>query len=88
MAEEGVDLGELAARREEMTSAGRTVVWVAVDGRAAGLIGLADAPRPTSAPASANAVTASMMRQPWPRQTLGSRSALGPTSPSKPPTSC
>ena len=51
MAEEGVDLGELAARREEMTSAGRTVVWVAVDGRAAGLIGLADAPRPTSAAA-------------------------------------
>ena len=51
MAEEGVDLGELAARREEMTSAGRTVVWVAVDGRAAGLIGLADALRPTSAAA-------------------------------------
>jgi Cu2+-exporting ATPase len=51
MAEEGVDLGELAARREEMTSAGRTVVWVAVDGRAAGLIGIADTPRPTSAAA-------------------------------------
>ena len=51
MAEEGVDLGELAARREEMTSAGRTVVWVAVDGRAAALIGIADTPRSTSAAA-------------------------------------
>jgi P-type Cu2+ transporter len=48
---EGVDLGALAARREELTSAGRTVVWVAVDGRAAALIGIADAPRPTSAAA-------------------------------------
>src|SRR5215831_3389770 len=51
MDEEGVDLNVLAARREDMTSAGRTVVWVAVDGRAAGLIGIADAPRPTSAAA-------------------------------------
>src|SRR5262249_18653905 len=51
MDEEGVDLRVLAARREEMTSAGRTVVLVAVDGRAAGLIGIADAPRPTSAAA-------------------------------------
>jgi Cu2+-exporting ATPase len=34
-----------------MASAGRTVVWVAVDGRAAALIGIADAPRPTSAAA-------------------------------------
>jgi Cu2+-exporting ATPase len=48
---EDVDLGKLAARREEMTSAGQTVVWVAVDGRAAALIGIADAPRPTSAAA-------------------------------------
>jgi Cu2+-exporting ATPase len=48
---EGVDLGALAGRREQMTSAGRTVVWVAVDGRAAALIGIADAPRPTSAAA-------------------------------------
>jgi Cu2+-exporting ATPase len=51
MDEEGVDLGALASRREEMTSAGRTVVWVAIDGRAVGLIGIADAPRPTSAAA-------------------------------------
>jgi Cu2+-exporting ATPase len=47
----GVDLGALASRGKEMTSAGRTVVWVAVDGRAAALIGIADAPRPTSAAA-------------------------------------
>ncbi len=48
---ESIDPGELASRREEMTSAGRTVVWVAVDGRAVALIGIADAPRPTSAAA-------------------------------------
>jgi Cu2+-exporting ATPase len=48
---EGVDLGALAARREEMTTAGRTVVWVAIDGWAAALIGIADAPWPTSAAA-------------------------------------
>jgi Cu2+-exporting ATPase len=51
MDRERIDLGALAGRREEMTSAGRTVVWVAVDGRAAALIGIADAPRPTSAAA-------------------------------------
>ena len=48
---DGVDLGALAGRREEMASAGRTVVCVAVDGRAVALIGIADAPRPTSAAA-------------------------------------
>jgi Cu2+-exporting ATPase len=57
---EGVDPGTLASRREEMTTAGRTVVWVAVDGRAAALIGIADAPRPTSAAA----VTALRHRRP------------------------
>jgi Cu2+-exporting ATPase len=51
MDREGIDLGNLASRREEMASAGRTVVWVAVDGRATALIGIADAPRPTSAAA-------------------------------------
>jgi P-type E1-E2 ATPase len=50
---EGAGLGALASRREEMTSAGRTVVWVAVDGSAVALIGIADAPRPTSAAAVA-----------------------------------
>lgn len=51
MDREGIDLGTLAGRREEMASAGRTVVCVAVDGRAVALIGIADAPRPTSAAA-------------------------------------
>jgi P-type Cu2+ transporter len=48
---EAVDLGELAARREELAGTGRTKVLVAVDRRPAGLIALADAPRPTAAPA-------------------------------------
>jgi Cu2+-exporting ATPase len=51
MDREGIDLGVLAARREEMASSGRTVVCVAVDGRAVALIGIADAARPTSAAA-------------------------------------
>ena len=53
MEREGVDLGELAARREELARGGRTAVVVAVDGRAAGLVGMADAPRPTAAAAVA-----------------------------------
>ena len=53
MDREGIDLGALSARREKMASAGRTMVWVAVDGRAVALIGIADAPRPTSAAAVA-----------------------------------
>ncbi|MDI3406848.1 heavy metal translocating P-type ATPase [Streptomyces cavernicola] len=48
---EGVDLSELAAARDELAATGRTVVIVAVDGRAAGLIGIADAPRESSATA-------------------------------------
>ncbi|HXF72100.1 MAG TPA: heavy metal translocating P-type ATPase [Actinomycetota bacterium] len=48
MRREGVDLGDLEARREAMTADGRTAVWVAVDGRAVGLIGIADAPRETA----------------------------------------
>ncbi|MGD9527816.1 MAG: heavy metal translocating P-type ATPase [Pseudonocardia sp.] len=48
---EDVDLGSLATRRDELADAGRTTVLVAVDGRAAGLIALADAPRPTAAAA-------------------------------------
>ncbi len=50
---EGVQLGELGARREELAAAGRSTVLVAVDGRAAGLFALADAPRPTAAAAVA-----------------------------------
>ncbi|WP_084965955.1 heavy metal translocating P-type ATPase [Thermoactinospora rubra] len=50
---EGIQLGQLAARREELAAGGRTAVVAAVDGRAAGLIGIADAPRETSAAAVA-----------------------------------
>jgi Cu2+-exporting ATPase len=45
---EGVALGDLGHRRDELASAGRTTVMIAVDGQAAGLIALADAPRPTA----------------------------------------
>jgi len=50
---EGIELGPLAARRDELAAGGRTVVLVAVDGRAVGLLGIADAPRETSAAAVA-----------------------------------
>jgi Cu2+-exporting ATPase len=53
MDREGVDLGSLKARREDLASTGRTVVCVAVDWEAVALIGIADAPRPTSAAAVA-----------------------------------
>jgi Cu2+-exporting ATPase len=48
---EGIDLGPLTTRREELAAGGRTAVITAVDGRSAGLIGIADAPRETSAAA-------------------------------------
>ena len=51
MDRDGIDLGELAARRAELAEGGRTAVVVAVDGRAAGLVAMADAVRPTSAAA-------------------------------------
>jgi Cu2+-exporting ATPase len=51
MEREGVDLGQLAERRERLAAAGHTVVVAAVDGRAAGLLAIADAPRETSAAA-------------------------------------
>ncbi|HYT78556.1 MAG TPA: heavy metal translocating P-type ATPase [Actinomycetota bacterium] len=54
MEREGVALVELEARREELASGGRTAVIVAIDGRAAGLIGIADAPRSTSRTAIAS----------------------------------
>jgi Cu2+-exporting ATPase len=49
----GADPGVLATHRAELAAIGRTVVWAAVDGRAVALIGIADAPRPTSAAAVA-----------------------------------
>jgi P-type Cu2+ transporter len=53
MAAEGVDPGRLGARRDELAAGGRTAVLVAVEGRAVGVIALADAPRETSATAVA-----------------------------------
>ena len=53
MDQQRIDLGGLEKSREEIAAGGRTAVIVAVDGRAAGLIGIADAARPTSAPAVA-----------------------------------
>ncbi len=49
MDREGVALGALAARRDELAAAGRTSVLVAVDGTAVGVIALADAVRPSAA---------------------------------------
>src|SRR5690606_37626038 len=51
MARDGVDLDGLAARRDELAAGGRTAVIVAVDGRAVGLVAMADAPRETAAAA-------------------------------------
>jgi Cu2+-exporting ATPase len=48
MQREGVDLGALEQRREALAANGRTAIYVAVDGKAVGVIGIADAPRPTS----------------------------------------
>ncbi len=53
MERENVDLGSLAARRQQLAETGRTAVVVAVDGRAVGLIAMADAPRETSVAAIA-----------------------------------
>jgi P-type Cu2+ transporter len=51
MEREQVDLGALAARREQLASGGRTVVMAAADHRPLGLFAVADAPRETSAAA-------------------------------------
>lgn len=48
---ERVDLAGLETKAAEMQGAGRTVVHVARAGRLLGLLAIADAPRPTAAPA-------------------------------------
>ena len=45
MEQESVSLDGTASRAEQLRGAGRTVVFVGVDGRAAGVVALADAPR-------------------------------------------
>jgi Cu2+-exporting ATPase len=51
MEAEGVELGGMLARRDELASAGQTAVLVGVDGIGVAVIGLADAARETSAEA-------------------------------------
>ncbi|WP_067541240.1 heavy metal translocating P-type ATPase [Nocardia crassostreae] len=48
---EGIPLGDLASARDRVAGAGQTAVLAAVDGRAAAVIGIADAPRDSSAAA-------------------------------------
>lgn len=53
LAGQGIEVGPLAARVAEIAAAGRTPVVVAVDGEAAGLIGIADRLKPGAAAAVA-----------------------------------
>jgi Cu2+-exporting ATPase len=53
LAREQVALDGLGARAEELAGEGRTVVHIAVDGRPAGLVAIADAPRETAVAAVA-----------------------------------
>jgi Cu2+-exporting ATPase len=48
MTAQGVDVAELDAKAESLKGAGRTVIYVAVDRRLAGVIAIADAIRPSS----------------------------------------
>jgi Cu2+-exporting ATPase len=50
---EGIDLGNVADQRDGLAGSGRTAVIVAVDDNAAGVLGIADAVRDTSAAAVA-----------------------------------
>ncbi|WP_245617396.1 heavy metal translocating P-type ATPase [Amycolatopsis taiwanensis] len=50
---EGIDLGALAAQRDQLAGSGHTAIVAAVDGVAAGVIGIADAARESSAAAVA-----------------------------------
>jgi Cu2+-exporting ATPase len=61
LARDQIDVGPLGDRYAALAGAGQTVVWVAIDGRAAGLVVIADALRPTSAAAVA-ALTAAGVR--------------------------
>ncbi|MBN9630534.1 MAG: heavy metal translocating P-type ATPase [Actinobacteria bacterium] len=45
---QGIDLSSVASVQAELAGGGRTAILVAVDGRAAGVIALADAPRDTA----------------------------------------
>jgi P-type Cu2+ transporter len=49
MADSGIALGELEARAAELAEGGKTPMFVAVEGRAAGLVAVADTIKPTAA---------------------------------------
>ena len=53
MEREHVDLRALAEQKRELSEGGRTAVTISIDGAAAGLVAMADAPRPTAAAAVA-----------------------------------
>ena len=67
---EKISLDGLASRRDDMATEGRTVVVVAVDGRASAVIGISDAPR-----LGANAAVETLQRQGV--DVVGSRHGLG-----------
>ncbi len=48
---EGVSLDGLGERTDQLAGAGRSIVLAAIDGKAAGLVAIADAPRQTARPA-------------------------------------
>ena len=48
MEREGIELGSLAVKRDELAAGGQTAVMAGVDGKAAGVLGIADAIRETS----------------------------------------
>jgi Cu2+-exporting ATPase len=48
MSREGISLGGLSQKWDEMTADGHTVVGIGVDGRASAIIGISDAPRQTA----------------------------------------
>jgi Cu+-exporting ATPase len=54
MQEQGIDIGALVSKAEALTAEARTVVLVAIDGRAAGVIAIADTLKPTAAEAVSN----------------------------------
>jgi Cu+-exporting ATPase len=51
MTELGIDVASLSARAEELRTDGQTVMFVSRDGKAAGLVGVADPIKPTTAEA-------------------------------------
>jgi Cu+-exporting ATPase len=49
LSERGVEVGPLAGRWSELASAGKTPMFIAVEGKAAGIVAVADLPKPSSA---------------------------------------